>query len=423
MENIFTSLASIYCFHNDEHLTLENSITNLSAVSGYTPEELENKFQEHLLWMILPEDRPVFFTSLNEQLLKGNDIDVSFRIRHKNGNIVFTLNKIRRVISEDDTELFYGVMMDITKYDDYHWNMRKSMEQYQIILSQTKNVTFEIDIAKDIITFSDRWNDLFGYIPKTNNFLATLPANSHIHPGDIPALLQHLNNLKSGTNYSTMDLRISTGGQFVWFCLRATAVRDTQGNLIKIVGIILNIDAEKKETSALQAKAECDSLTKLLNKATSKKQAEDYLNSYPNGAYCALMVIDLDNFKQINDRFGHMFGDKVLLKAAEAIKQSFRTRDLVARIGGDEFMVLMKDIANLELIKARCAQVISSFQTLIADENVACETSCSIGVALSPHHATTYEELFKSADKAMYDAKSQGKNNFSIYSPADTYYY
>lgn len=423
MDKIFHSLVGTYCFQHDEFLTLDIDKTDLSSTSGYQTNEIDKKFQNGLLWMILPEDRPLFFQSLNEQLLQGDDIELTFRIRHKNGREVLTMNKIHHVVSEDETDLFFGVMMDISSLKDMKVTIDKSMEQYQIILSQTENVTFELDMAADTITFSERWKELFGYTPKTSNFIATLPANPHIHPGDIPLLLQNLSALKSGTSYRSMDIRISTGGQFTWFCLRATAFHNEQGKLEKVVGILLNIDEEKKESSALQAKAECDSLTKLLNKATSKKQAEDYLNSFPNGAYCALMIIDLDDFKQVNDRYGHMFGDKVLLKASEAIKKSFRSRDLVARIGGDEFMVLMKDIYNRNLIEERCEQMLASFQTLLVGEEINHTTSCSIGVALSPHHGTTFDELFKCADEAMYDAKKQGKNHYAIYDPGSNIYY
>ena len=423
MDKIFHSLVGTYCFHNDEYLTLEGNESDLSSTSGYTAEEVSQKFQNRLMWMILPEDRPHVFRSISEQLLLGDEIEISFRIRHKNGRAVLTTNKIRHIVTEDQQDLFYGVMMDVSKTKERQVHMDKSMEQYQIILSQTENVTFELDMTTDTITFSDRWNDLFGYTPKTHHFIATLPANSHIHPADIPGLLQSLNAMKNGASYRTMDIRISTGGQFVWFCLRASAVYDANGKLQKIVGIFLNIDDEKKEASALQAQAECDSLTQLLNKATMQRQTEGYLNSFPNGAYCALLIIDLDNFKQVNDRYGHMFGDKVLLKTADSIRHSFRSRDLVARIGGDEFMVLMKDISNEALVKERCEQLLNSFHNFSFEENSEYEISCSIGVALSPHHATTYEKLFKLADEAMYTAKKKGKNNYSIYQPEGIYYY
>lgn len=419
MSNIFHSLVGTYCFCNDSQLTLKCNETNLSSVTGYSIDEIANNFKSQLLLMIHPEDRLFFIRSLNEHLMTGDNIDITCRILHKDDNIVLTLNKIRHLITDDQKDLFYGVMMDISKYNEQQTNHDKSMAQYQLVLSQTDHVTFEVDLDTDTVSFSENWYKLFGFTPKPHRFLETLPANSHIHPADIPALLQNMRDLKSGTAYRSMDIRLRTDSQFVWFCLRAVAVRDEHGELQKIIGILLNIDKEKQETSALYKKAEYDSLTQLLNRETAKQHTVEYLNSYPNGALCALMIIDLDNFKQINDSFGHMFGDKVLLKAAEAIKKSFRYRDLVARIGGDEFMVLMKNITNQELIKERCTQILSAFHSLLSDEQTECDISCSIGVALSPDHATSYDQLFEFADEAMYQAKKQGKNNYAIYQPSD----
>lgn len=422
MDNIFHSLVSTYCFSDDEHFSLKETDMNLLSVSGYTNAEISDKFQNELYWMILPEDRHLLSKALEQPCSKNEPAEVSFRIRHKTGRVVLTMNKLCRITLDDQTECFYCVMMDITKSKEYQYNTNKALEQYQIILSQTKNVTFELDVTTDTISFSERWADFFGYTPSTTNFIAKLPANPHIHPADVPSVLQNLREIKTGASYKSMDIRLSTGGQFVWFCLRATAIRDAQDKLVKIIGILLNIDDQKKVSSELQARAECDSLTKLLNKETMKSQSELYLNSYPNGSYCALMVIDLDNFKYINDHYGHIFGDTVIVKAAEAIKTSFRSRDLVGRIGGDEFMVLMKDISNQDLVKERCTKMLSAFQTLLAAENVDHTISCSIGVALSPYHGTTYEKLFKYADEAMYQAKNNGKNNFAIYNPGILYY-
>ena len=414
MNNIFHSIIGTYCFYNDSQLTLKCDETNLSSITGYSIDEITNNFKSQMFFMIHPEDRPFFIQSLNEQLLVDNHIDISCRIQCKDGTDALTLNKIKHIITEDGNDIFYGVMIDISKYIEQQSSFNKSVNQYQHIFSQPDNVTFEVDLSTDTISFSKNWDKLFGFTPKLHRFLATLPANSHIHPADIPVLLQNMRDIKSGTAYCSMDIRIRTGNQFIWCGLRASAVRDEHGVLKKIVGVLSNIDNEKKETSALHEKAEYDSLTQLLNRATAEQHIIEYLNSYPNGAHCALMIIDLDNFKQINDSFGHMFGDKVLLKAAEIIKRSFRNRDLVARIGGDEFLILMKDITNQKLIKERCVQILSAFNSLLSDEQTGCEISCSIGVAISPDYATSYEQLFEFADEAMYLAKKQGKNGYAI---------
>ena len=424
-KDILISLTGFSCFKNDEHLTLIGDESDISAIVGYTPEELDYKFQNQLIGLILPNDRPEFFNNLKKQLSKSDYAELIFRMRHKNGRILWVLCKLRHIIEDDGTEYLAAVMTDCTQYKKQQDNADNLMHQYQIILSQTQNVTFELDIPSDTITFSDSWKDMFSYTPQVKHFIATLPAKAHIYPADVPRLLQHLKAMKNGDSYQTTDLRISNGTKFLWFCLRATAMYDEDGKLLKVIGILLNIDESKRATSALQKQAERDPLTKLLNKETCKQQIEEYLNSFETGAYCAMMIIDLDNFKHINDHYGHMFGDKVILKAAQAIKTFFRDRDIVARFGGDEFMVLMKDIANRELVENRCAKMLEYFQELLEEENIKGVTGFSIGVALSPDHATTYESLFKCADDALYDVKKLGKNNYALFHPKEEniYYY
>ena len=425
LKNIITSLAGFCCFYNNETLSFVGNDSDISSVVGYTPEEFENKYENQLLGIILPDDRPNFFRDLRLQLSRGDHAELLFRLRHKNGRAIWVLAKISRVIDDEDQECLYALMVDCTRYKKQQDNADNLMHQYQIILSQTQNVTFELDIQTDTITFSDSWKDMFGYTPGTRNFVATLPAKAHIYSADVPRLLQCLKKMKNGESYQTMDLRLSNGSKFMWFCLRATAMYDEDGKLLKVIGILLNIDESKRATSDLRKQAERDSLTKLLNKETCKRQIEEYLNSFENGAYCAMMIIDLDNFKHINDNYGHMFGDTVLLKGAQAIKTFFRDRDIVARFGGDEFMVLMKDISNQDLVKDRCEKMINYFQELLEEENIKGVTGFSIGVALSPDHATTYEALFKCADDALYEVKKRGKNNYSIYTQKEDaiYYY
>ena len=133
---------------------------------------------------------------------------------------------------------------------------------------------------------------------------------------------------------------------------------------MKIAGVIINIDAEKQEARALQDRAERDSLTKLLNKDAGRRQAQEYFSRFPEGVNSALMIIDLDDFKLVNDRYGHLFGDSVLTKAAREIKKLFRNQDIVARIGGDEFMVVMRGVSDRALVESRCQRLLAIFQSI-----------------------------------------------------------
>lgn len=177
-----------------------------------------------------------------------------------------------------------------------------------------------------------------------------------------------------------------------------------------------NYDIEKTSTYALEEKAKKDSLTLLYNAYTARKLAESYIEESTDKE-AALLIIDLDDFKRINDQYGHMFGDAVLVQAAKIIKHTFRNVDVVGRIGGDEIMVLMKGTADMRIIANRCKQLNESLGAMFGDQIPDCKPSCSIGIALFPKHANSYFDLFCHADHALYHAKARGKQQYALYNP------
>lgn len=170
-------------------------------------------------------------------------------------------------------------------------------------------------------------------------------------------------------------------------------------------------DSEDRLNS-LAVRAEKDSLTKLLNAGTTRSLCEEYLADAEKG--CAMIVIDVDDFKQINDRYGHMVGDHVMCCAAYTIKKLFRSGDVVGRVGGDEFLVLMKDVPNRSIAELRCSQIVKAFAEIECEQIKGHRLSCSVGAAIAPEHGAEYDALFCRADKAMYRAKRAGGNRFII---------
>jgi diguanylate cyclase (GGDEF)-like protein len=162
----------------------------------------------------------------------------------------------------------------------------------------------------------------------------------------------------------------------------------------------------------LQEQAQKDSLTQIYNAQTARKLAEQYLAEVPENSKCALMIVDLDDFKQVNDTYGHMLGDTVLVQTAKTIQKMFRSKDIIGRIGGDEFTVFMKDVPNKEIVNIRCEQLNKSLHNVLSSQMVNDPLSCSIGVAFAPDQGTTYYELFERADQALYRAKDQGKDTY-----------
>ncbi len=162
----------------------------------------------------------------------------------------------------------------------------------------------------------------------------------------------------------------------------------------------------------LKIRSSQDSLTKLLNSASTRSAAEEYLSG--GDKICAVLVIDIDDFKQINDTYGHIVGDDVLVSAADTIKRLFRSNDIVGRVGGDEFLVLMKDIKESSIVNIRCEQLVRAFCAIDIQETGDAGIHCSVGAALCPAHGSDYKNLFSVADKAMYCAKNSGGNKYII---------
>ncbi len=409
--------ADSYICHNDRDFTLVRLDEQSLALGGYSCQELQDSFGGHLAMLIHPEDREMVRLEFDRQLQQGPLVRLDHRVVYKNGTIAWVSNKSRLITGNDGQEYLYCSLSDISPTKAALEELKARMHRYDIILAQTENVLFEWDIDTDTIDFSDTWEQVFGEnAPRREHMREILGGNSLFHPDDIPMLLDSIHNLEKGSNYEIAEARISSHrGRYIWCRFRASALRDPSGCLQKVVGIIINIDAEKSAQKALQERADRDSLTHLLNKTAGRKQAEAYLSRFPGGVKCAMLIIDLDNFKQVNDQYGHLFGDAMLSKAARAIEKQFQAQDIIARIGGDEFMVLVRGTADRNLLDSRCRRLLSSLNQAFHGSGKRTSLSCSIGVALAPEHGTHYYDLYVHADHALYQAKAKGKNTFCFY--------
>lgn len=179
--------------------------------------------------------------------------------------------------------------------------------------------------------------------------------------------------------------------------------------LIVLINVI-NRAVYAKQNKELQNKAETDLLTGLLNKIATQKHIEEYLEGEGKNKNAMLCVLDIDNFKKINDTLGHAFGDQVLSELGAGIRSEFRITDIVGRIGGDEFLVFLKDIKTDEIRVKEAARVAGFFKDFKAGDYVKYSATASIGVAMYPKNGKTFEELYKAADRGVYLAKQRGKN-------------
>ncbi|MBE5963568.1 MAG: GGDEF domain-containing protein [Lachnospira sp.] len=175
-----------------------------------------------------------------------------------------------------------------------------------------------------------------------------------------------------------------------------------------------NIDAEKSEEQELAKAAMTDRMTMLLNRDATMASIGDVLARSANQNHI-LFMIDVDNFKQLNDTLGHQTGDEFLVLFAAAIKNCFRDDDIVGRVGGDEFFAFLKNASDIDVVNKKAQELLETIQELCAKYNEA-KVSGSIGVSMYPNNGKTVDELYAKADSALYKAKREGKNKYILYS-------
>ena len=233
-----------------------------------------------------------------------------------------------------------------------------------------------------------------------------------VHPDDWSVFDAFCEAMDRGDEHISYEVRqVSDEAVFVWFRYVGIPVYDKDHKPYKIMGKTLDITGEKKNQELLEQKAERDSLTDLYNKAKMHKLVEKHIQQedMQEGAF---LIIDIDDFKSINDTYGHLYGDEVLIKIANAILISAGMEDYAGRIGGDEFCVFCRG-ENAGQHAMETAERISRMADRIHLSGR--RVTLSMGISRYPEDASSYEELYQKADQALYRVKRSGKNAFSVY--------
>lgn len=188
--------------------------------------------------------------------------------------------------------------------------------------------------------------------------------------------------------------------------------------LVMVINIFEKIKSGQ-ENRKLEEKADTDLLTSLNNKLATERKIKEYIERNPS-EQGLLFVLDIDNFKKINDTLGHAFGDEVLRTLGHSIGAVFRTTDIIGRTGGDEFTIFLKHLSDEELLEKEAKKLCDFFKNFQVGEYVKYAATASIGAAVFPRDGKDFESLYKAADSALYVAKKRGKSQLAFYGDEET---
>lgn len=286
-------------------------------------------------------------------------------------------------------------------------------QYYRNLGSLMKEILFEYDCRADCLTLTEKDLLKFGLQPVTKNFM------KRFHNGEWPELRAQIVPLieegvekKSTEMTKEMKLQLPDGTNR-WYRVTVAGVWDSKGKFTHLIGRAQNIDREFEEKERLTKLAQQDTLTGLYNKGATERLCSEYFSDEEGNRFGALLMIDVDNFKFINDNYGHQCGDNTLKKLSEIMKKLFQTEDVLGRIGGDEFVALAKNVQNKAEAGELAENVIKAFGTV--PEEPFQDLSGSIGIAFFPEDGTDYAVLYHKADCALYAVKQSGKCGYRFY--------
>lgn len=298
--------------------------------------------------------------------------------------------------------------------------LTSSEERYRLVLESTNDAIWDVDVKTYTVFFSDKWYELLGYKEEDfNGYLITW--RKYAHPDDLPKIVKILrDNISGKTSFLKCEFRIKTAqGDYKWIRTRGKTLFNSQGEAYRIIGSHMDITELKDYEAELEYIAYHDSLTGLYNRlymyetiGTRLKKIEENTS---RKIVDAMLFMDIDNLKFINDTLGHSFGDKFILEIAMRLLSLTNNNCELFRLNGDEFIFYIKNVSGKEEIESFASKVIDCFnQTLSIDGHVI-SASVSIGISLYPIDGKDVDTLLRFADMAMYKVKQKGKNGYCFF--------
>lgn len=414
--------------HSDRHVSLYDIPTqtlcqppdlpfslNLALSSPPSPDYL---VKNGIIHRESVEEFLSFFISMEEGVPEGR---CTIRIKMETGeyhwfSVCYSLicgqngKPLRGVVSYQDITGQYEKELAYRKWIEYMKEQKKDCIGYYEY--NLKYDLFEEIVGELTYNLPECSRNAFGDIIKyvAEHYIYEKDRKRYLEIFNRETLLNHYK--EKNHSLQLEHRRIHSDGSIYWCLSTIQIVSDAYTDTAKAFILIKDVDEEKKAALSLKKLSERDCLTGLLNRGTAICEIRRILKS--SQGHHLLLMLDIDRFKQLNDRYGHLMGDKALHNAALRLKSGLRYGDVFGRLGGDEFVLLLKDVPYASDLHPRLENLCGLVKGSLAPE---AHISGSIGAAAFPEDGTAFEELYEKADIALYHAKRQGRNQYTLYEP------
>lgn len=352
------------------------------------------------------QDHCIIKIKLESGIVQWKQVSVT-GILDSNGNTVRAIGIIEDITRQKEAEIAY------TREEQYRKAiLSDAMASY--IINFTKGIFESCKVEDSCCVTTLPGEDYDSFVKKVA--WARLDVEERIEFLTTFSRANVLDRFANGeTEFDLEYMSIVTDGSNRWMRTTMHLILDATTNEIKGFMYVIDIDKRKKKELELTHKSERDSMTGVYNKVITISKIEEKLKMFDGIKTGVFMMIDVDDFKHINDTYGHPFGDKVLISLAKIISESFREDDIIGRLGGDEFCVFFCGMPSMKRIKRAVLGLYHRIYQELKSEDGKVHFSCSIGIAMCNGCQKNFEKIYKEADEALYIAKKQGRNQFVFF--------
>lgn len=387
----------------------------LPRMLDFTYEEFMEKTGGTAVGAVYPPDLPAALSDCERCFAQGPAYSTEYRMEKKDKSLIWVLDTGRKAPDSEGVMRINSIITDITPLKQALLDLEIERERYRVALENITGAMCEYDIEKDLFTVYQRSGENDGQeVEKLefNRFSASVLSEGPLHPDDREAFL----DLCTGRHEGRMELRtrfFHSEESWCWNEFSCSLVTDSTGVPMRSIGMLKDITEEKHKNLKLMEQARRDGLTGLLNQTAVKEEIQTYLMEcgVREGRRGALLMVDLDRFKEVNDTKGHLYGNEVLIKTARILDGVTGAGCITGRSGGDEFIVLARD-AQPEEAARMAAEIVKKVSEIGADG--AFPISCSIGIACRFDGEENFAQFFGRADRALYQAKNSGRDRWSM---------
>lgn len=288
--------------------------------------------------------------------------------------------------------------------------------RYRTIIEMSDNIIFEWNFKSNDVFFSNNFNKKFSYRAPSDHFGDSFLLKVKVHPEDNDRYHKDLEKLSKGEEFEGNEYRWKNiYGDYIWILMRTATIRDRDGNIAKIVGVIVDIDRAKKSEKLLTERASYDSLTGLYNRESIERTIDNEIELINvRKSEFAILFIDVDDFKIYNDKYSHATGDQVLKFVANTINFVIKGFGTAGRYGGDEFVACVRNVETNDPTRVARDILSGLKEGFTSDNGDKLTVNASIGISIIKDSSLHVDEIIGMADDAMYKIKKNGKSNFGI---------